>query len=315
VTLRLSYSQITAFRACPLKWWLNYQVGLRSPSRSEALGLGSAFHHVMDKVYQAIKGGVRDVGALTEVAGKAIADTAEMDFGARVPEDLQERLTWMVAGYFEQWGADERYQIIATEDDEVTMPLMEGVDLIGRIDLVVEDLNRPGALEIWDHKTAGKRDVSQDAFAAELQIDDQFAIYVALKRAAGENVIMARKNLVRTDRLKRAMDLNERFHRVPIFYSNRELNIMLADVRRVAKAILAAADDPERIYSNPDPKNCGFSCDFKNVHMVARSGGHDIVAVAIESGFTTREMRARERERLWEEEQAKGEAAVVVDPR
>lgn len=309
MTLRLSYSQITAFRACPLKWWLSYQVGLRSPSRSEALGLGSAFHHVMDKVYTAIKGDERDVEKLAAVAGQAIADTADMDFGARVPFDLEERLTWMVEGYFEKWGADERYRVVATEDDEVTMPLIEGVDLIGRIDLVVEDLQRPGTLEIWDHKTAGKRDVSQEAFAAELQIDDQFAIYVALLRAAEQNVVLARKNLIRTDRLKRAMDLDERFHRVPVYYTNRELNVMLADVRKVAKAILRAADDPEAVYSNPNPKNCGFGCDFKSVHMVARSGGHNIIDIAIEAGFTTRQQRAE-----YKKELAKGEAAVIVDP-
>jgi hypothetical protein len=45
------------------------------------------------------------------------------------------------------------------------------------------------------------------------------------------------------------------------------------------------------IYSSPNPKQCGWKCDFKEVHIISRSGGIPAAEVLEDFDFTSRAMR------------------------
>src|SRR2546425_9086021 len=50
----LSYSQVTTFQACPLKWYFHYVLGLPHEQVSASLVFGGAIHAAIEAYYQAL---------------------------------------------------------------------------------------------------------------------------------------------------------------------------------------------------------------------------------------------------------------------
>ena len=48
----LTHSRMAAFRACPRRHWLRYELGLRRDEQTPALRIGSAFHAVLDVLHK-----------------------------------------------------------------------------------------------------------------------------------------------------------------------------------------------------------------------------------------------------------------------
>lgn len=127
--------------------------------------------------------------------------------------------------------------------------------------------------------------MSKDGFKSEMLLEDQFVLYAKAKQLAGEPVDAVIYNVARTDRLKRAMTDSERFARVRQPYSDAALDVVWEDNVAAARALVAMWNDPDLVYSAPDPKRCSWKCDFKNVHLDARHTARPIVEIAIDFGF------------------------------
>lgn len=282
----VSHTELSTFRDCPLKWLLKYYWGLQPPERQVRLDRGSPWHHVLEVHYDCIQ------------AGKGPAETREIILmkmseweHANVVMSREEWATilWMYDDYVQIYKSDHDYEIVQTEAPfEFPMPVEGAPELIivGKIDLETIDRGgkHEGARRVWDHKSASQRDVSKDGFLSEMLMDDQFPLYAEAKRRGGEPVESVIYSVSRTDKLKRVMLYSERFYRKSIPYPAPALEAVWADYERTAAALVRVWNDPELVYSVPNPKQCGWKCEFQRAHLDSRATGRPIVQVAIDYG-------------------------------
>jgi hypothetical protein len=282
-TVTVSYSELSTFRDCPLKHALAYkQRWTKEPQPGSALAKGSLWHEVMAAHYGEIKAAQlaakQDTGS-TAIPGDRHKELLEDCRDAVMPllheqgemtED-QQLVLWMYDGYVEYYGIDPQWEIVAIEHRGV-VPLLTDEGKKSRfrlkiiIDLVVRD--RPtGKLHIIDHKSAKDLEKKQ-----ELDLDDQFGLYVAGLRAMGRKVFMAVHSGARTYRLKdpTKQALEDRFRRTPMFRTDVELTNIMVDAWRTAKQAYSANNRVP--YSSPNPSQCKWKCDFLDAHLGARKG-------------------------------------------
>lgn len=291
----VSYSELDAFRQCPLKHFLTYkQRWTKGVVEGGALDKGTQWHLVLEAHYGVIRTFQQDVLrqlGVSEAYGPTKAQLREVLRQQRKAEqqlldacelavtpllsgpdgkrsEVQELLVWMYEGYVERWGADCDWFIVDIENKE-TLPLRDrdGVEtryhLKVRIDLIVWD-RVTGRYWIVDHKSAA--DLAQKK---DLELDDQFGLYTWLMRVGlGMDIQGSIHNGARTKLLKRAMTLDERYARTPMFRSPVELLNIALDALRVAEA----AGDMDQPYSSPNPGQCGWKCDVREPHLALRKG-------------------------------------------
>jgi hypothetical protein len=176
------------------------------------------------------------------------------------------------------------------------------------IDLVVEDIAY-GGVWIIDHKFPG--DLASDV---EIDLDDQLGLYwyawslqdpAMAGRVNGAMLNESRKKrnkgdlpgaLAEWERVKaaggkpgvkpKAQTLEQRFRRTRTTRTDDELTTIAEDALQVVRAMETGI-----IYSSPNPKQCGWKCDFKEVHIISRSGGIPAAEVLEDFDFTSRAMR------------------------
>ena len=107
----------------------------------------------------------------------------------------------------------------------------------------------------------------------DLEIDDQFGLYTVVMRWRGHKVRGQIHNAARTTRLKtKVAPLDERMRRTYLNRTDTELDAIAADALAVARHAWPTASNSLPVYSSPDPRQCGWKCDFKEVHLLVRSG-------------------------------------------
>jgi hypothetical protein len=268
ITIR--HSELAAFRECPLKHKLAWVDGWWSPAR-EAGGkreLGTIWHEIMKARYRAIKDGIADEDALQEL----VADTIEVTN----PEQT-ETLWWMYGGYVEQYGIDPELEILSVEErlkvpfhDEDDRPLVIEVDGVRRpilyswtTDLLARIPTMRGIFVV-DHKSTG-----QPLGQMDIDLSDQFGLYTVAWQRLGEKVRGQLVNQAKTKRLVRPMTLSERFDRKYSIRTSAELRAIELDAVDTIYAMLSPRNR-RRPYSVPDPRSCGWKCDFKEPHLRLR---------------------------------------------
>lgn len=282
---RVSYSELATFRDCPLKWQLRYGYRLQPPERQVRLDRGSCWHKMLEAHYDGIRKGA-DKETVHAMVMLALNDYAESIGGIADEEFVT--LTAMYAGHVRIYGSDARYEVVDIEQAfEFPFPVDGAPELVivGRIDLETID-RETGDFDVWDHKSASKRDVSKDGFLSEMLLEDQFLLYAGAKRRAGTPCKHVIYNVARTDRLKRKMLDTELYNRVRIPYSDEALDEVWEDHRRAATALVGMWNNPDLTYSVPNPRQCGWKCEFQRSHVDARAKGRNPAAVAIDYGFT-----------------------------
>ena len=274
----VSYSELDTYRQCPLKHhWAYVERWKKPPTEGGALAKGSLWHLVLETHYLTLMGGGTIDDCREAVAGH-LSDTV-----SGTQTETQELIEWMYNGHVDHHGSDDHWEILAVEYPFViNLPDPEGnpspYDIKGKIDLVVRDRNN-GTVWVVDHKSGANLPDQMD-----LDIDDQFGLYVwALNQPGHDKWVPtgAIHNAARTTRnmadkpgytgKSKPQTLDQRHRRTYLNRADVELQAIALDAWAVASnAYPTGSERP--LYSSPDPRQCGWKCDFKEVHLLSRKG-------------------------------------------
>jgi putative RecB family exonuclease len=152
----ISWSAISTFRTCPLKYKFRYIDGLPEESVSSALVFGTGIHTAVEQHYQAQLAGepMPDLEALLFAYRSAWLphDPDAISFGSTETRVSLDALAGkMLAAFLASPAASVQGRVLGVEE-EIRGLLVEGVpDLYGRVDLLTEDSD---SLVITDIKTS-----------------------------------------------------------------------------------------------------------------------------------------------------------------
>jgi putative RecB family exonuclease len=192
----ISWSAISTFRTCPLKYKFRYIDGLPEESVSSALVFGSGIHTAVEQHYQAILSGEEqpDIERLMFAYRSAWLphDPDAIQFGStETRASLDALATRMLTAFLSSPAASVQGRVLGVEE-EIRGMLVEGVpDLYGRVDLLTEDSD---SLVVTDIKT------SRGKWSAE-QVEDsgeQLLLYSHLASEISPGKKVATRFLVLT---------------------------------------------------------------------------------------------------------------------
>ena len=152
----ISWSAISTFRTCPLKYKFRYIDGLPEESVSSALVFGTGIHSAVEQHFQAILSGdpKPDLDSLLFAYRSAWLphDPDAIQFGgSETPASLDALASKMLTAFLSSPAASVQGRVLGVEE-EIRGMLVEGVpDLYGRVDLLTEDSD---SLVITDIKTS-----------------------------------------------------------------------------------------------------------------------------------------------------------------
>jgi putative RecB family exonuclease len=152
----VSWSALSTFRTCPLKYKFRYIDGLPEESVSSALIFGSGIHSAVEQHYQAILSGEEqpDVERLMFAYRSAWLphDPDAIQFGSsETRASLDALAARMLTAFLNSPAANVKGRVLGVEE-EIRGMLVEGVpDLYGRVDLLTEDTD---TLVVTDIKTS-----------------------------------------------------------------------------------------------------------------------------------------------------------------
>jgi CRISPR/Cas system-associated exonuclease Cas4 (RecB family) len=246
----ISYSSLTTFQACPLRYYFKYVLGLTKETIASSLVLGAAVHAALQFHFEQLLAGnpAPDLDTLLGAFWEAwhLHDDQQTILFAK-SEDLSSigRLADRMPRTFQQSSfAQPQGRIIAAEE-ELRGELMPGLpDLLARVDLIVETET---ALELVDFKTA------RTAWSAEHVADSagQQLLYGELAKALSDGKPLRLGFAVLTK--TRFPDLT--VHAVPV--APRQVERTKQVVERVWRAIEAG-----HFYPAPSAMNCP-SCPYR----------------------------------------------------
>jgi hypothetical protein len=316
----VSYSELDTFRQCPLKWSIGYREGWKPSYEKEAFRLGHIWHEIMERHYLTLqeyqqqehntdhqspqRGAIAEQGLLERCAGEVGAVMDKLD------DETRALMEWAYSGYVDAYGCDPDWVILATEQRGQVALEPGGREIVYVIDLVVEDLDY-GGVWIVDHKFPG--DLATDT---EIDLDDQLGLYwfcwfndtvddqftrVIRARVNGAMLNEARKKQNVGDMVPQQFfkngkpkgtpqTLEQRFRRTRTNRTPEELNTIAADALKVV-AVMDFVAETGNDYSSPNPKQCQWKCDFKEIHILSRSSALPLQEVLEDFGFKSREMR------------------------
>ena len=152
----VSWSAISTFRTCPLKYKFRYVDGLPEESVSSALVFGTGIHSAVEQHFQAILSGEErpDIDQLMFAYRSAWLphDPDAIQFGStETRASLDALASKMLTAFLSSPAASVQGRVLGVEE-EIRGMLVEGIpDLYGRVDLLTEDAD---SLVITDIKTS-----------------------------------------------------------------------------------------------------------------------------------------------------------------
>jgi putative RecB family exonuclease len=245
----VSWSAISTFRTCPLKYRFRYIDGLPDESVSSALVFGSGIHAAVEQFYQAQLSGdpKPDLDALLFAYRSAWLphDPDAIQFGSsETRASLDALAARMLTAFLNSPAASVQGRVLGVEE-EIRGVLVEGVpDLYGRVDLLTEDSD---SLVVTDIKT------SRGKWSAE-QVEDsgeQLLLYSHLASEISPGKKIATRFLVLTKTKEPVVE--EHVREVEPVAVKRTL----AGVERVWRAIESGV-----FYPAPSTMNCS-GCGYR----------------------------------------------------
>ena len=192
----ISWSALSTFRTCPLKYKFRYVDGLPEESVSSALVFGTGIHTAVEQHFQAILSGAPkpDLDALLFAYRSAWLpyEPNAIKFGStETRASLDALASRMLTAFLSSPAASVQGRVLGVEE-EIRGMLVEGVpDLYGRVDLLTEDSD---SLVVTDIKT------SRGKWSAE-QVEDsgeQLLLYSHLASEISPGKRIATRFLVLT---------------------------------------------------------------------------------------------------------------------
>jgi hypothetical protein len=270
ITVR--HSEIADFRQCPLKHKLNWFELWAKPEESVASTMGTAWHEVMAAHYLTIREHQLREGKfrLSSHYQQDVLDAVDALIESGIHDDLQENISWMYDGHIEKYGFNDGWEILSAEETH-TIPFREKNGRASRFhyrwtsDLVIRDhTSSAKSRYVVDHKSTANK-LQQD----EIDLMDSLALYVWAWRQKKLDILAPVIMQAHTKKLKRPQTLGERFAWMPSYRTEIELANVQAECLGIAKAIHSKLNK-EQPYSSPDPRTCGWKCDFKEAHLLMR---------------------------------------------
>ena len=245
----LSWSQISTFRQCPLKFYYRYVLGLPEEEVSSSLAFGGAIHAALEYHFNRLMAGLPapDLDALAEafwVAWRDRSEAASIRFSSG--EDLRSVATLarhVLHAFQASRLAQASGRILAVEEPVRESIIPDAPDLLARLDLLIET---DDALAVIDFKTSRSRwSNAQVELAAE-----QLLLYseLAWPLAGGRPLQLA--NLVLTKTRTPEAQL------LPVAVNRQRVEQVKRTVATVWNAIEAG-----HYYPAPSPLNCA-GCPF-----------------------------------------------------
>lgn len=176
----LSFSAIRAYKACPLRYFFRYVVGLPEPTISASLVFGGAIHRAIEHHFRELLVG-NDPPAVEALVAEYHREWQDRELDSiRLAKDdsrhaLDALALRMLTAFSTSTLAQPVGRILAIEEELRGPVIPELPDILGRVDLIVET---PEALVIKDWKTSRAR------WSAH-QVDDaaeQLLLYAELAR-------------------------------------------------------------------------------------------------------------------------------------
>ncbi len=245
----ISWSAISTFRTCPLKYKFRYVDGLPEESVSSALVFGTGIHSAVEQHFQAILSGGEqpDIERLMFAYRSAWLphDPDAISFGSTETRNSLDALaSKMLTAFLNSPAASVQGRVLGVEE-EIRGMLADGVpDLYGRVDLLTEDAD---TLVVTDIKTSrGKWSSGQVEDSGE-----QLLLYshLASEIAPGKKITTRFLVLTKT----KEPQIEEHVREVEPAAVKRTL----AGVERVWRAISAG-----HFYPAPSTMSCA-SCGYR----------------------------------------------------
>lgn len=176
----LSYSAISTYQQCPLKYYFRYVEGLPEETVSASLVFGGAIHAAVDRHFRSLleTGLAPTIEQLMQAYKEEWVQRSSRQVAFakdETPSSLDQLAVRMLSAFQTSDLARPAGTVIGIEE-ELRVPLIPGVpDLLGRIDLLVDTGD---ALVITDFKTSRSQWTSEQADYAA----DQLVIYGELVR-------------------------------------------------------------------------------------------------------------------------------------
>jgi RecB family exonuclease len=244
----ISFSAIRTYQACPLQYFFRYIAGLPKETISASLMFGAAIHRAIEHHFRRLLEG-QAAPSLAELLAEYALGWQDHSAPIRFAKDedissfdaLADRMLWTFAtsGLAQPTG-----RILAVEET-LRGDVIPGLpDLLGRVDLIVEE---PNELLISDWKTSRAR-YSPD------QVEDsseQLLLYAELARGFAPNKRVRLEFAV----LTKTKEVSIGRHAAPA--DPLRLDRTKRIVERVWRSIEA-----EHFYPAPSPMNCG-GCPYR----------------------------------------------------
>ena len=246
----ISWSALSTFRTCPLKYKFRYVDGIPEESVSAALVFGTGIHTAVEQHFQALLSGdpQPDLDALLFAYRSAWLphDPDAIQFGSsETRASLDALAARMLTAFLSSPAASVQGRVLGVEE-EIRGMLVEGVpDLYGRVDLLTEDAD---TLVVTDIKTSRSR------WSAE-QVEDsgeQLLLYSHLASEISPGKKIATRFLVLTKTKEPVVEEHARE------VNPSAVKRTLAGVERVWRAIESGV-----FYPAPSTMNCA-SCGYRS---------------------------------------------------
>lgn len=233
----LTHSRLTAYRTCPRKHQIAYELGIRRDVDAQPLRMGGAVHLAIDlrckgsEIAEAIEAAV--------IGYEVVPNWAETD--EQVADWMVERVTveMLLRGYFDYWEngthfdnvtvveileSEQAFQLpIRNPDTGATTPTFK---FGGKTDQIVKLAD--GRIAVQENKTTGE-DIGPDSdYWKRLRIDPQISGYFRAGQARGFDVATVLYNVIRKPTIRPCQ--------VPLLDENGEKVVVDQEGNRVFKA-------------------------------------------------------------------------------
>jgi CRISPR/Cas system-associated exonuclease Cas4 (RecB family) len=245
----LSWSAVSSFTNCPLRYFFKYVLGLPERTVSPSLIFGQAIHKAVELHLNELMAG-NEAPSAEALLGEYDAawneyDPTEVNFGKESGRQDLLPLAQRVIGAFQASELAKPAGAILGVEEELRGPVVLGCpDILGRLDIIVEEAD---AVIVTDLKTARSR-WSRD------QVEDsagQLLLYHELAKSLVPRKRLKLQFAVLTKTKEPTVDL----HEVPV--DVEQIDRTKRIVERVWKAIEA-----QHFYPAPSPTQCP-TCPFR----------------------------------------------------